>query len=95
MKFLSTLRTTSTTDQDEALQNFFFAIFTQKRRGDVNKYSFLSFSFLTLYSFTEDAALQPCNVFSQYFSKTILYGRGTIFLAIVFDAKEEQKGFFE
>ena len=94
-EFLIALQTTSTANQDLALQKFLFAIFSQKRVGEAVKYAFLPFSFLTLYSFTEEGVLRPCNMFSQYFSKTIFFGRGAIFNRIMHDVKEENKGFFE
>ena len=82
-------------DQDTALQDFLYSIFTQKRCGEADKYSLLAFSFLVLYSFTKDGNLQPCNTFSQYFSKTIFFARGAIFNFITAEAKREDKGFYE
>lgn len=95
IEFLSALQTTSTDDQDGALQRFLFAIFSQKRVGEAIKYEFLPFSFLTLYSFTGEGVLRPCNMFSQYFSKTIFFARGAIFNRIMSDCVQEKKGFFE
>lgn len=94
-KFLTALQTTSTSDQDIALQDFLFSLFTQKQCGSPVKYTFLAFSFLVLYSFLEDGTLQRCNIFSQYFSKTIFFARAAIFNRIMSDVKEENKGFFE
>lgn len=93
--FMTTLQTTSTSNQDAALQSLIYALFTQKRCGDANKYSFLAFAFLVPYSFREDGTLQPCNSFTQYFSKVIFFGRAAIFNSILDDAKRENKGFFE
>ena len=94
-KLLATLQTTSISDQDAALQSFLFALFNQKRCRDANKYTFVAFSFLVLYSFSEDGTLKPCNVFSQYFSKVVFFARATIFNQIMEEVKRENKGFFE
>lgn len=94
-KFLETLQTTSIRNQDEALQDLFFALFTQKRCGDADKYSLLAYAFLVIYSFSVDGTLRPCNIFSQYFSKVVFFCRGAIFKAITAQAKKEHRGFFE
>ena len=94
-KFLTALQRTSTADQDEALQAFLFSLFNQKRCGEADKYTFLTFSFLVLYSFTERGTLRQCNTFTQFFSKTIFFARGAIFNRINSDARTEDKGFFE
>ena len=93
--FLTALQTTSTSDQDDALQSFLFSVFSQKRCGTPDKYSFLIYSFLVLYSFSEDGTLKPCNTFSQYNSKVIFFGRSTLFNRIMSDADRDEKGFFE
>lgn len=95
IKFLAALQTTSTSDQDDTIQALLLSLFSQKRCGNANKYTFLSFSFLVLYSFTEDGVLQQCNTFSQYFSKTIFFARGAVFNRILSDAIREKKGLFE
>jgi hypothetical protein len=92
---LATLTTISIEEQDRTLQELFFALFTQKRRGDADKYTALAFSFLVLYSFTEDGMLRSCNYFSQYFSKAIYFARGAIFNSITAEAKAKDLGFFE
>ena len=94
-KFLNTLHTTSISDQDEALQDLFFALFTQKRCGDADKYSLLAYAFLVIYSFSVDGTLKPCNIFSQYFSKVVFFCRGAIFNAITAQARAQNRGFFE
>jgi len=92
---LTALHSISTADQDRAMQSFLFSIFSQKRCGEANKYSFLAYAFLVPYSYTEHGHLQPCNIFSQYFSKTVFTGRLTIFNKITADAIRENKGYFE
>ena len=94
-RLLVTLQTLSTEDQDNALQNFLFALFSQKRCGEADKYTFLSYSFLVLYSFTEHGNLRACNSFSQFFSKVVFFARGTMFNHIRAIAKRENKGNFE
>ena len=93
--FLKALQTTSISDQDTTLQDFLYSLFTQKRCGEADKYSLLTFTFHVLYSFTRDASLRPCNIFSQYLSKTIFFARGAIFNRITAEAQRENKGFFE
>lgn len=95
INFLETLQTTSTSDQDAALQDFLFSIFSQKRSSEADKYSLLAFCFLVLYSFMRDGNLQCCSVLTQAFSKTIFFARGAIFNVIAAEAKREKKGFFE
>jgi hypothetical protein len=95
INFLTALQTTSIPNQDAALQSFLFSLFTQKRCGEADKYTFLAFAFLVPYSFSQDGSLQACNTFSQYFSKTIFFARAAIFNRITSDAKRENKGFFE
>jgi len=94
-RFLTALQTTSTTDQDDALQSLLFSLFSQKRCGEESKYTVLAFSFIVLYSFTEEGMLQPCNTISQHFSKVVFFARAAIFNRIRSDAKQEHKGFFE
>lgn len=89
------LRATSADDREDALQAFLFSLFSQKRCGDVSKYTFLAYSFLAIYSFSEDGTLQPCNSFTQYFSETVFFARAAIFNRIVSDAKRDKMGFFE
>jgi hypothetical protein len=94
-RLVVTLRSTSTEDQDDALQQLFFSLFSQKRCGTTNKYTFPPYSFLVLYSFTEHGTLRPCNMFSQFFSKVIFFARAALFKKITAEANLEQKGFFE
>ena len=93
--FLTALQTTSTSDQDDTLQSLLFSIFSQKRCGTPDKYSFIAYSFLVPYSFSEHGTLKPCNVFSQYNSKTIFIARSTIFNRIMSEAVRDELGFFE
>jgi len=93
--FLTALQTTSTSDQDDALQSFLFSLFNQRRCGPPDKYDFLVFSFLVPYSFLNDGTLRACGVFSQFFSKTIFFGRAAIFNRIMAESARDEKGFFE
>lgn len=93
--FLNSLKGVSITAQDESLQSFLFALFSQKNRGAANKYAFLTFCFLVLYSFTEHGTLYKCSDFSQFFSKVVFFGRSTIFKRILSDAERDNKGFYE
>lgn len=93
--FLVALQKTSTSDQDETLQTFLFSLFSQKRCGEADKYTYLTFAFLVPYSYSDSGTLRPCSVFSQFFSQTIFFGRAAIFNCITYDAKHEKKGFFE
>ena len=95
VNFVKTLQRTSKTDQDAALQDFLYSIFSQKRSGEADKYSLLVFCFLVLYSFTKGGSLQCCSVLTQAFSKTIFFARGAIFNAIAAEATRENKGFYE
>lgn len=92
---MDALQRTSTSDQDSALQHFLFSIFNQKRSGLPDKYSFLAYSFLVPYSFTDEGTLRGCNIFTQFFSKLIFFGRGAIFNRITSEAERDNKGFFE
>lgn len=93
--FMDTLYTTEEDDQDDALQALLFALFNQKLFIDDGKYASPTYSFLVLYSFTEEGALRSCNAISQYFSKVIFFARGAIFNRITSDAKSKRMGFFE
>jgi hypothetical protein len=93
--FLDTLRTTDILAQDAALQDFFLSLFTQKRCGEADKYSLLTYAFLVVYSFSVDGTLRRCNMFSQYFSKAAFFCRGALFNAINAQAQAEDRGFFE
>ena len=94
-KLITSLRGTSTKVQDDALQAFLFSIFTQKRCGMADKFTFPAYSFLVIYSFTEDGNLRPCGYFSQYFSKAVFFGRLTTLKAIAAQVKRDCTGFFE
>lgn len=82
-------------EKAEALQALLLAIFSQKRTGDSDKYTFISFSFLVLYSFRKEGHLDHCNFFTQHFSKLIWFARAAIFRAISGEAKVKHIGFFE
>lgn len=94
-RFEQTLERISTLDQDKALQDFLFSLFTQKRRGMANKFVFPVYSFLVIYSFTEHGNLRPCNLFTPFFSSVVFFGREAILQAILDHAKREDMGFFE
>jgi hypothetical protein len=94
-RFLASLRTLSTGDQDEALQSLLFSLFNQKRCGEASKYAFLAYNFLVLYSFTEHSNLQTCSRISQYFSKVIFFARAAVLNRITSDATCDDKGFYE
>ena len=94
-RLLASLQTLSTDDQDDALQSFLFSLFNQQQRGDVNKYSFLAYNFLVLYSFTDLGNLQYCSTITQYFAKVIFFARVAILNRITSDATRDNKGFFE
>lgn len=94
-RLIASLQTLSTGDQDDALQAFLFSLFSQKRSGEANKYGFLAYYFLVLYSFTEHGNLQPCNRFSQHFSKVVFFARVAILNRIASDATRDDKGFYE
>lgn len=79
----------------DAMQNLIFAIFSQKRIGTADKYNTLVYSFLVLYSFCKDGNLNRCNMFTQYFSRVIWFGRVSIFNVITEDAEVDKLGFFE
>lgn len=93
--FSDALKSGSDEEKAEALQTLFFAIFSQKRIGDADKYSFLCYSFLVLYSFRKEGHLDHCNTFTQHFSKLIWFARSAIFRAITGNAKMKKIGFFE
>jgi len=94
-RFIASLRKRSTDDQDEALQAFLFAVFSQKRCGAADKFSFAAYSFLVIYSFTINGTLRACGYFSQYFSKVIFFGRLAVLKAILAQVERENAGFFE
>lgn len=94
-KLYQSLMMTSLAAQDEALQDFLFALFTHKRCGTANKFIFPTYNFLIMYSFAKEGNLKPCSVFTQYFSKVIFFGRMTLFKAITAHAKREGMGFHE
>jgi len=94
-QLIASLHTLSTRTQDDALQDFLFSLFNQKRCGEADKYTFLTYHFLVLYSFTEHGNLRACNSFSQYFSKVIFFARAAILNRILSVAKQEVKGNYE
>ena len=77
-RLLASLKTLSFPNQDNALQDFLFTIFSQKQCGEPNKYGFPAYGFLVAYSFTEHGNLRACGYFTQYFSKVIFFARATI-----------------
>lgn len=93
--FLVSLQTLSTSNQDDALQAFFFSLFNQSRRGEASKYAFVAYNFLVLYSFTELGNLKSCNQISQYFAKVIFFARAAIMNHITSEATRDDKGFYE
>lgn len=94
-RFMDTLERISTRDQDEALQDYLFSLFSHKRCGTANKFFFPVYNFLIIYSFTEDGNLRPCNSFTPFFSNLIFFGRQAILNAILARAKRDNMGFFE
>jgi len=94
-RLITALQGPSTRNQSDALQAFLYTLFSQKRCGGVDKYTFLAYNFLVLYSFTGDGNLQPCNSFTQFFSKVVFFARVAIFNRITSDAERDHMGFFE
>ena len=94
-QFLTSLRKTSTKDQDATLQTFLFSLFSQKRCGAAGKFVFPVYDFLVIYSFTQDGNLRSCGYFSQYFSKAVFFGRLTVLKDIIAQAVREHAGVFE
>lgn len=94
-RLLAALQTLSTDNQYDSLQSFLFSLFNQKRSGEANKYTFLAYNFLVFYSFTEHGNLQPCNRFTQHFSKVIFFARTAILNRITSDATHNNEGFYE
>ena len=94
-RFLAVLKTDSEDDKARSIQDLLYAIFTQKRTGCADKYTFLAFSFLVLYSFRREGYLDHCNSFTQGFSKLIWFARASIFKVITAEAKTKDVGFFE
>ena len=92
--FLDSSKSIPIAAQDNVLQSFLFAPFSQKNCGEANKYAFLTFS-LASYSHTEHGTLYKCGDFSQIFSKVVFFGRSTMFKQIAPDAKWDNKGFYE
>lgn len=94
-QLIASLQTLSIDAQQNALQEFLFSLFSQKRCGEADKYTFLTYHFLVLYSFTENGNLRACNSFSQYFSKVIFFARAAILNRIMSVAKQKAKGSYE
>lgn len=94
-RLLASLQTLSTSDQDDALQSFLFSLFNQQRHGEANKFSFLAYNFLVLYSFTELGNLQYCGTITQHFAKVIFFARVAVLNRIMSDASRDNKGFYE
>ena len=94
-QLIASLQTLSTSTQHSALQEFLFSLFSQKRCGEADKYTFLAYHFLVLYSFTENGNLRACNSFSQYFSKVIFFARAAILNRITSVAVQKEKGNYE
>jgi hypothetical protein len=94
-ELLASLQKLSTDDQDNALQSFLFSLFNQQQLGEPNKYSFLAFNFLVLYSFTELGQLQYCGTITQHFAKVIFFGRLAVAIRAMTDAARDNKGFHE
>lgn len=95
MLFMSNIAEGTREELKDALQNLIFTIFNQKRIGTADKYESLVYSFLVLYSFCRDGNLNRCNMFTQYFSRVIWFGRVSIFNIITEDAEVDCAGFFE
>jgi len=93
--FLAALEAGSEDEKAKSLQALLFAIFSQKRTGCADKYTFLAFSFVVLYSFRREGHLDHCNKFTQSFSKLIWFARAAIFKVITGEAKAKDVGFFE
>ena len=93
-RLIHALRSTSTREQDKALQGYLLSLFSQKRQGAA-KFVFPAYNFLIIYSFTEHGNLRPCGVFSQYFSKVVFFARAAIFNAINDYAECKKLGFYE
>jgi hypothetical protein len=87
----------SGTDDDlkHALQSLIFSIFNQKRTAMADKYSSLVYSFIVLYSYCREGNLNKCNVFTQYMSRVIWFGRVSIYNRIKDETKGTNLGFFE
>jgi hypothetical protein len=94
-RLLASLQTLATGDQDNALQSFLFSLFNQQRCGEANKYSFIAYKFLVLYSHTEHGNLQSCNAISQHFAKVVFFARAAILNQISSEATLNNKGFYE
>ena len=94
-RFLAVVDTGLENEKADSLQALLFAIFSQKRTGNADKYTFLAFSFAVLYSFRKEGHLDHCNNFTQSFSKIIWFARASIFKVITGEAKTKDIGFFE
>lgn len=93
--FIEAIGSGTEEDLTDALQQLIFAIFSQKRSGTSEKYDSLVYSFAILYSYCKEGYLNRCNMFTQYFSRIIWYGRVSIRNVITEEAEEEELGFFE
>ena len=94
-RLLDMLQTLSTRDQDSALQDFSFSLFSQKRCGEADKYTFLAYDFLVLYSFAKNGNFRACGRFTQYFSKVVFFARVMMFNHIKSVAGREMEGTLE
>ena len=93
--FVAAISSGSDESLKDGLQSLLFAIFNQKRLGMADKYSSVAYSFIVLYSFCKEGHLNRCNIFSQYFSRIIWFGRVAIYNTIVKEAEKQDLGFFE
>lgn len=79
--------------QQEALQRFLLTLFTQSKR-DGSRYTLTVFRFLILYSFRREGCLAKCGTITQYISRTVFIGRGTIFNEIKKAMTKDKQGYF-
>jgi hypothetical protein len=93
--FTEAIRSGTDDDLKDALQSLVFSIFNQKRTAMADKYSSLVYSFIVLYSYRREGNLNKCNVFSQYMSRVIWFGRVSIYNRIKDETKGTDLGFFE
>jgi hypothetical protein len=77
-RLLASLQTLATGNQDNVFQSFFFSLFNQQRCSKANKYLFIAYNFLVLYSHMEHGNLQSCNTITQHFAKVIFFVRAAI-----------------
>lgn len=81
-------------NQDQALQDFLYALFTQDR-GNLSRYTLTVYRFLILYSFRREGHLAKAGTITQYISAIVFLGRATILEAIKKSMKCTKHGFFK